>query len=914
MPNTRSRGEIIEQPFDEPERLLNERRRNLSTQPENIETEILTLEVTEEIINEIVDEPVMAENRPLRSYAIPSQEEPHNSIAAPAIEANNFELKPSLLAIVQQNQFSGNPADDPNLHLSIFLQYADTIKANGVSPEAIRLRLFPFSLRDKARAWLQSLPSNSVATWDELKKVFLARYFPPSKTAMLRAQINGFRQRDNESLFEAWERYKEMIRICPHHGLENWLIIHTFYNGLLYNTRMTIDAAAGGALMDKPYNQAYQLIESMAQNHYQWGNERTTVEKPQTKGGMYEISNMDHINAKLDALTQKIESLTNAPKATMAATIQNCELCGAQGHAIAECRLLTEAPTDQVNYTQGNSYNQNQRNHPYLSYNSNNALYAPGQAPTPSPPGFQKPAQNAPMKSNLELMIENFIAIQTQTNKEVLNQNIHTNEQIKQLTSRLDVLTTHTRMLETQIAQVAQKQASTAAPAGIFPGQPEPNPRGHVNAIILRSGNRYEGPADPRTNTPTIHQDSDEVTKGESEQNIKDKENSGEEIIEKKKPYIPPPPYQPPIPYPQRFEKSKSEGQFRKFVELLKKLNITIPFTEAITQMPSYAKFLKEILTKKKKIEDEEIVMLTAECSAILQNDMPHKLKDPGSFSIPCVIGNYVIDRALCDLGASISLMPMSICEKLNLGELRPTKMSIQFADRSVKYPLGILENVPVRVGQFYIPTDFIVMDIREDSNTPIILGRPFLATAGAVIDVKEGKLTFVVGEEKAEFILTQLMKAPAIDDSCYMVDVIQECRKESEKDQTKHSEILKTSTPPTHKNGDDDLAKCLEITQVPKPSHVKPTLKLKTPSRLQKGTPVAPNKLKGPVSKKIPPDILKDHPENNIAQNKIPPGVSKKKKEKKKRRPMKWSDIFKWRPKNIEHNLKDVSLEEEPC
>jgi hypothetical protein len=159
--------------------------------------------------------------------------------------------------------------------------------------------------------------------------------------------------------------------------------------------------------------------------------------------------------------------------------------------------------------------------------------------------------------------------------------------------------------------------------------------------------------------------------------------------------------------------------------------------------MPSYAKFLKEILTNKKRIEDDETVMLTAECSAILQNEMPPKLKDPGSFSIPCVIGKFVIDRALCDLGANISLMPMSLWEKLNLGELRPTKMSIQFADRSVKYTLGILENVPVRVGQFFIPTDFIVIDIREDSKTPIILGRPSLATVGALIDVKKGKLTF---------------------------------------------------------------------------------------------------------------------------------------------------------------------------
>ncbi|CAJ2644607.1 uncharacterized protein LOC123896171 [Trifolium pratense] len=574
MPSTRSRGERLVQLVSEPERLL--RRRNLENQLEIPLPDLVMAKAPQE--------------RPLRSYAIPSQEEPHNSIAAPAIEANNFELKPSLLSAVQQNQFSGNPTDDPNLHLSIFLQYADTVKANGVSPEAIRLRLFPFSLRDRARAWLQSLPSNSVTSWDELKKVFLARYFPPSKTAMLRAQINGFKQKDNESLFEAWERYKDMIRLCPYHGLENWLIVHTFYNGLLYNTRMTIDAAAGGALMDKPYNQAYQLIESMAQNHYQWGNERTTVEKSQTKGGMYEVSELDLVKAKLEALTQKMESMTTTPVATVAATISNCELCGIQGHTIAECQLLTEVPPDQVNYTQGNPYNQGPRNHPYLSYKSNNALYAPGQTPTPSPPGFQKPAQNAPMKSNLELMMENFIAVQTQTNKEVLNQNIHTSEQIKQLTSRLDVLTTHNKMLETQIAQVAQQQASTSAPAGIFPGQPQPNPRGHVNAVILRSGTQYDGPADPRTKNPAMQPNSDKTTEKESEPNEEGKEESGEETVEKKRPYAPPPPYKPPIPYPQRFEKSKSVGQFKKFVELLKQLNITIPFTEAITQMPSYAK------------------------------------------------------------------------------------------------------------------------------------------------------------------------------------------------------------------------------------------------------------------------------------------------------------------------------------
>jgi hypothetical protein len=115
-------------------------------------------------------------------------------------------------------------------------------------------------------------------------------------------------------------------------------------------------------------------------------------------------------------------------------------------------------------------------------------------------------------------------------------------------------------------------------------------------------------------------------------------------------------------------------------------------------------------------------------------------------------------------------------------------------------------------------------MDIREDANTPIILGRSFLATAGAIIDVKRGKLTFEVGEEKIEFILTQFMKAPAVDDECYMLDVIEECRREIEKDQTKYSEILKTPTPQTHNHGEDDLAESVDL--MPQP--VKPTLELK--------------------------------------------------------------------------------------
>ncbi|XP_058726201.1 uncharacterized protein LOC131597525 [Vicia villosa] len=347
-------------------------------------------------------------------------------------------------------------------------------------------------------------------------------------------------------------------------------------------------------------------------------------------------------------------------------------------------------------------------------------------------------------------------------------------------------------------------------------------------------------PTDPRLKSPAIFQNPSKTTEEESgpkykSSNLKEKGEKEGETEEKEAPYVPPPTYKPHIPYPQRTEKSKSIGQFKKFVELLKQLNITIPFIEAITQIPSYAKFLKEILSNRKKIEDSETVTLTAECSAIIQNKMPPKLKDPRSFSIPCNIGKFVIDKALCDLGASISLMPLSICEKLNMVDLRPTKMSVQLADRFVKYPVGVLENVPVRIGQFYILTDFIIMDIKEDVNTPIILGRPFLATAGAIIDVKKGKLTFAVGEEKVKFILTQFLQAPAIEDTCYLVDVIDGCVREIGLSKESYFEVIKIPMPLILEDDnwrlecrDDSLSECLALTPNPMPYPKKPTLDLK--------------------------------------------------------------------------------------
>ena len=208
--------------------------------------------------------------RPLREYANPLVDGVHQSINRPVIHAKNFELKPAIIQMVQNNQFGGSPVEDPNLHIASFLEICATFKYNGVSDDAIRLRLFPFSLRDKAKLWLNSLPPNSITTWNDLAQKFLGKYFPPSKTAKLRNDITSFRQLESESIYEAWERYKEMLRNCPHHALPDWLVIQTFYNGLVGSLKSIIDATAGGSLLSKPFDEAYELIEEMATNSFQW--------------------------------------------------------------------------------------------------------------------------------------------------------------------------------------------------------------------------------------------------------------------------------------------------------------------------------------------------------------------------------------------------------------------------------------------------------------------------------------------------------------------------------------------------------------------------------------------------------------------------------------------------------------------
>ncbi|XP_057744964.1 uncharacterized protein LOC130962816 [Arachis stenosperma] len=190
--------------------------------------------------------------------------------------------------------------------------------------------------------------------------------------------------------------------------------------------------------------------------------------------------------------------------------------------------------------------------------------------------------------------------------------------------------------------------------------------------------------------------------------------------------------------------------------------------------MPLYTKFLKELINKKRSWLEKETVLLTEECSAVIQKGIPPKLKDPGNFVVSCTIGKITLDKALCDLGASINLMPQSMMRKLAIEELKPTRMSLVMADRSIKTPNGIVENLLVKVGEFIFPMDFVILDTEEEGNNLIILGRPFLAAARAIIDVENGEMIFRVHNEQMVINVFRSMQHPPEQEDYLRVDMIE--------------------------------------------------------------------------------------------------------------------------------------------
>ncbi|XP_061363947.1 uncharacterized protein LOC133307455 [Gastrolobium bilobum] len=206
--------------------------------------------------------------------------------------------------------------------------------------------------------------------------------------------------------------------------------------------------------------------------------------------------------------------------------------------------------------------------------------------------------------------------------------------------------------------------------------------------------------------------------------------------------------------------------------------------------MPNYAKFMKDLLSRKHKLQEFETVALTEECSAIIQKKFPPKVRDPWSFNISIAIGNINVGRALCDLGENINLMPLSVMKTLGIFELKPTMVFLQLADRTLRRPNRVIEDVLVKVYKFIFHADFVVLEMEEKGDMPLLLGRSFLATTRAMIDMEKGKLELRMDGEKVTINVFDATKHAEDNRDCFRVDILEELFLEKKYDWTLEEEV----------------------------------------------------------------------------------------------------------------------------
>ncbi|KAL4347486.1 hypothetical protein GQ457_17G002470 [Hibiscus cannabinus] len=425
-----------------------------------------------------------------------------------------------------------------------------------------------------------------------------------------------------------------------------------------------------------------------------------------------------------------------------------CDQCGSN-HDASECGQQVESRCYVGNYNRSNTsntYNPAWRNHPNFSWRNQSNTLNPQQ---PTQPGFQnqprqnqqtqprqeyhQPTEYKSLKNTLNQFMAQTSAYMARTDKFIQKTDAFMDRTEMKLQNHDATL----KSLETQVGQISQLLSNRQI--GGFPSDTEVAKGAtheQCKAITTRSGkilkNNKEGTVANQQAATDQTTKADTPAEADEDHNIPlpttveiSAETStarSDEPVEKR----------PPPPFPQRLKSQKQDYQFKKFLDILKQVHINLPLVEALHQMPNYAKFLKDMVTRKKRIEEFETAAATETCLALMHNKVPSKKTDPGSFTINCLIGHNYPTKALCDPGASINLMPKSVFQKLRIKEPKPTTVMLQLADHSYVQPEGKIEDILVQVDKFIFPADFLILDCEADEYAPIILGRPFLSTSRA--------------------------------------------------------------------------------------------------------------------------------------------------------------------------------------
>ena len=401
--------------------------------------------------------------RTLGEYSRPSHQGYRNTIELTG--ANVTPLRSDTIRLVQSGcAFHGLRSEDPNQHLKDFLKIVDSIDLDVETRETTRLRLFQFSLRDQASQWLERLPAGSITTWDDLTTRFLAQFFPPGRTTKLRNDILMFQQRQNESLYEAWTRFKDLLQKVPHHGIDLWLQVQIFYDHIEISPRRTIDQLAGGKLCDLSAEQSWELIEDLALYDNESWNDPRDLNKT-VKAISLPSNNFSTPDRRIMELEDQVKFLMKSyeapkPSSQVNKITSSCELCS-DPHDTRDCVELpgtafadyASTRTDEAGdkwytfkpeqNTYGDSYNSSWKNHPNLRWKQNqpNSSNPPNRYQPNGPPSNRtfnnNPPNNYGSTNNLEGLMSKFMASQE---ARIARFETEFNQQQTEMTNKIDNL------------------------------------------------------------------------------------------------------------------------------------------------------------------------------------------------------------------------------------------------------------------------------------------------------------------------------------------------------------------------------------------------------------------------------------------------------------------------------------------
>nr|GEX01987.1 reverse transcriptase domain-containing protein [Tanacetum cinerariifolium] len=683
----------------------------------------------------------MADDRTMAELLRAPTEGYEDAIVIPEIAANNFELKYGLINLVQNKQFFGHDKEDPHAHIRYFNKITSTMRAPNVPSSSIKLMLFPFSLEGAARIWLEKEAPRSILTWEDLVSKFINQFFPPSKTTNLRNEITRFKKRFDESFYEAWERFNDLLRACPHHGFSELHQLDTFYNALNVNDHDSLNSAAGGNFLDKMPRECLKIIESKSK--VRQTRAKAVVAKVSTSSSTPAISSdVAELKDMVRALLLDKKNQSSAPVSSptpVKAVEPNCVTCGST-HSYQNCPATSEnvyrdniqeyvSQAAAANYNQGNTifrpqmvanqirppgfpphqnnqnnfnrennFNQNRGGNFNQSNFNQGGNFNQGQLLRPQvnqPPAYLAPAYQAPIPQTQSVSktdFESYVKANDAVLRNMQNQGQNLQIQMANLTDML--------------SKFVSSNTASSSGSGTLPSNTITNPK-----------------EDLKVSNPM-------------------------------------PNLKPSIPYPSRRDnerrRDQANGQIEKFYEIFKEMSFEISFTDALILMPKFASTLKALIGNKEKLSEMARTPMNEHCSTVILNKLPRKLGDHGKFLIPCEFPGMDECLALADLGASINLMPLFVWEGLSLSELTSTCMTLELLDRSVSKPIGIAKDVSVKVGVFHFPADFVVVDFEPDPRVPLILGRCFLKTGRALIDVHKGELTLRIRNEAITYNLDQ--------------------------------------------------------------------------------------------------------------------------------------------------------------